>query len=292
MKMPVLKRIGARYLSGKVYAMVGILALTMMASLSARADLLQTIKDRGYITIGTEARYAPFEYIHQGKIIGYDRDLLKKIMEDLPGVKVKTLDLPFQGLLPGLSQGKLDFIVTAVSVTKARYERYALTVPVAPATVALMVRADDGSMKASKDIIGKTVGSQAGSGQLLALKLYDKSLEKKYGHGAAGIKTYVSYDEAYADLSNHRIDGVAQAYPNLLYMQSKFPKKYKVIEPPFGAPMYFSWAGNKGPNSKSLVDFFNRELKKLNDNGTMKKLQVKWFGKAMPTPDYLPKPTF
>lgn len=285
------KRSATRRLTGRVISLLSMASLCLVISLPAQADLLQKIKDRGYIIIGTEARYAPFEYIKSGKIVGYDRDLLHQIMEALPNVEVKTRDLPWQGILPGLAQGKLDFVVTAISVTKARAKRYALTVPVANATVALLKRAGDDSINSSKDVIGKIVGTQIGSGQLKATQEYNEKLKQKYGKGMAAIKQYVSFDEAYADLLNHRIDVVGQSLPPLLYVQKQHPKNYKVIMPPFGPKMYFSWAGRKGEDSQSLVDFFNKRLKKLNNDGTMKKLQEKWFGFAMEVPDYLPKPT-
>lgn len=280
-----------RYLIGRAISILIIASSCLVMSFTAHADLLQKIKDRGYIIIGTEARYAPFEYIKKGKIVGYDRDLLHRIMEDLPNVKVETRDLPWQGLLPGLAQGKLDFVVTAISVTKARYSRYALTAPIADATVAFLKRAGDDSIKKPEDIIGKTVGTQIGSGQLKATEVYNKKLNNEYGKGIGSIKQYVSFDEAYADLLNHRIEAVGQSLPPLLYLQKQHPDDYKVVMPPYGPKMYFSWGGRKDEDSQSLVDFFNKRIKELNNDGTMKKLQEKWFGFAMDVPDHLPKPT-
>ena len=66
-------------------------------------------------------------------------DLLEVIMKDMPGVKVKRMDIPFQGILPGLSAKKFDYIVTSVTATKERNEHYALSVPVADATVAMLL---------------------------------------------------------------------------------------------------------------------------------------------------------
>jgi polar amino acid transport system substrate-binding protein len=57
-------------------------------------------------------------------------------------VKVKQLDLPFQGILPGLDAKKFDFVVTAVTVNKQRIEHFGFTAPVAESTVALLKRAE------------------------------------------------------------------------------------------------------------------------------------------------------
>src|SRR3546814_5039637 len=87
---------------------------------SARADLLQTIKDRGYMVTAVEADYAPFEFIQKGKIVGYDQDLLHAVMEELPGVKLKLMNVPWSGLLPSVAQKTADIVVTVVSVSKLR----------------------------------------------------------------------------------------------------------------------------------------------------------------------------
>jgi polar amino acid transport system substrate-binding protein len=55
--------------------------------------------------------------------------------------------------------------------------------------------------------------------------------------------------------------------------------------------VYFSWAARKDAESKSLADFFDAGLRKLNESGKMKELQMKWFGFEMPVPaDALPVP--
>lgn len=44
--------------------------LVSFAAVEAKADLLSDIKGRGEIVVATEARYAPFEMIEDGKIVG------------------------------------------------------------------------------------------------------------------------------------------------------------------------------------------------------------------------------
>jgi polar amino acid transport system substrate-binding protein len=112
------------------------LATLLASSLAHADDLLQRVQQRKQITIATEARFAPFESVENGKIVGYGADLMTYVLKDLPEVKVKQLDLPFQGILPGLDTGKFDFVVTSVTVNKARFEQFAFTVPIAESTVA------------------------------------------------------------------------------------------------------------------------------------------------------------
>lgn len=266
-----------------------LLAVFCLAAAHARADLLEDVKKKGEIVIGTEAAFPPFEFVEDGKIVGYSADLLELVMKDLPGVKVRRLDIPWQGILPGLAAGKFDYIVTSVTATKERSERYALSLPIADATVALLVKADS-AIKTPDDAAGKTVASQTGSAQLQALKGLDEKL-KSAGKGLGQIREYVGFDEAYADLAAGRVDAVAQSFPNLADAVKKRPDTFRIITPPFGPKVYFSWAARNDADSKSLAAFFDAGLKKLNESGKMKELQVKWFGFEMPVPaDALPEP--
>lgn len=258
----------------------------LLGANAAHADLLGDIKAKGEIVIGTEARFTPFEFMENGKIVGYSSDMLEIIMKDLPGVKVKRMDIPFQGILPGLSAKKFDYIVTSVTATKERKEHYALSVPVADATVAMLVRADSPLTK-PEDVSGKTVGCQTGSAQIKAIEML---AEKLGGKDKIKIKEYVAFDEAYADLAAGRLDGVAQSYPNLADVIKRRPGVFKILTPPFGPKVYFAWVGRNDADSASLVAFFNDGLRKLITSGKMAELQQKWFGFSMEIPTDLPDP--
>jgi polar amino acid transport system substrate-binding protein len=269
--------------------LLAALSLATLSTATARADLLEQVKAKGEIVIGTEAAFPPFEFVQDGKIEGYSADLLAEIMKDLPGVKANRLDVPWQGILPGLAAGKFDFIVTSVTATKERYERYSLSLPIADATVALLVRADS-DIKTPEETAGKIVASQTGSAQLQALNGLGEKLAAD-GKKFSDVREYVSFDEAYADLAAGRVDAVAQSFPNLADAVKKRPDAFRILTPPFGPKVYFSWAARKDEDSTSLSAFFDEGLRKLNASGKMEELQKKWFGFAMPVPsDELPVP--
>ncbi len=263
-----------------------------LPSHSQDKDLLERIKEKKEIVIATEARYAPFEFVENGKIVGYDEDLMDYVLKALPGVKVKQLDLPFQGLLPGLDAKRFDLVVSAATVTKDRVNRFAFALPVADATTGVLLRANDNSIKSPSDLNGKVVGSQVGAATLLALIAYDKKLKEGGGAGVKEIKQYVGFDEAYADLAAGRLDAVAQSVPNLGPLLKARPGVFAVLPATIGPKTYFAWAGRKDADSASLVKLFSDGIARANHDGTMKKLQMKWFGMTMDVPsDSMPTPT-
>jgi polar amino acid transport system substrate-binding protein len=273
-------------------ALTGALALNAAAPSFAHADdLLARIKSNKEITIATEARYAPFEYVDNGKIVGYDAYLMAYVLKSLPDVKVKQLDLPFQGLLPGLDAKRFDVVVTAVTVNKDRADHFAFTVPVADATTGVLTRSGDASIKTPNDLNGKVVGSQTGSAQLQALMALDKKLKEAGGPGLKQVKQYVAFDEAYADLAVGRLDAVAQSVANLGPLIKSRPGVFAVLPQTIGPKSYFAWVARKDADSAALLKLFSDGIAKANSDGTMKKLQEKWFGSTMDVPATLPAPS-
>jgi polar amino acid transport system substrate-binding protein len=273
--------------------LTGALALcASVPSWSQNNDLLSRIKANKEITIATEARYAPFEYIDNGKIVGYDADLMQYVLKSLPDVKVKQLDLPFQGLLPGLDAKRFDIVVTAVTVNKDRASHFAFTLPVADATTGVLLRTNESTIKSPDDLNGKIVGSQTGSAQLQALVALDKKLKDAGSPGLKQIKQYVAFDEAYADLAVGRLDAVAQSVANLGPLMKARPGVFMVMPQTIGPKSYFAWVARKDADSAELAKLFSDGIARANKDGTMKKLQQKWFGTTMDVPsDALPQPT-
>ena len=252
---------------------------------------LDQIKAKQEIVIGTEAQFAPFEYLQDGKIVGYGPDLMHHVLAGLPGVKLKQLDVPFQGILPGLATKRFDFVVTSVTMTQDRAAKFAFTLPIADATTALVRRTADASLKTPDSIAGKVVGSQAGSAQLKALQAHAAKL-KAAGKPAVTVREYVSFDEAYADLAAGRLDAVAQSMANLATLTKTRADTYALIPGAIGPKTYFAWVGRKDAGSAPLVAFFNQGIAEAKRSGKMAELQHKWFGFAMDTPvDRVPTPS-
>jgi polar amino acid transport system substrate-binding protein len=256
----------------------------------AQADLLEEIKQRGTFVVGTEARFPPFEFVEGGEIVGYSSDMMEHIMEALPGVTLEQLDLPWQGILPGLAAKRFDYVITSVTVTKERYDAYHLSLPIADATMAVLKRKGDDSIRRAEDVAGKVVGSQAGSAQLQALEALAAELDAA-GTPVSEIRTYVDFGEAYADLGAGRLAAVVNSLPNQLEAARQRPDVFEVVLPTFGPKKYFSWAGRKDADSASLNAFMDEQIRELNESGVLADLQRKWFGDVMELPsDELPEP--
>lgn len=261
-----------------------VTAITLLAAgtVAQAETTYEMIKRTGKVTVGTEAAFPPFEFVEDGKIVGYGKDILDYIVADL-GVELNQLDLPWQGILPGVLAGKFDFVATTVSVRPERVTKYAFTVPIAEGTTWTMKRMGDDSIGSVADLSGKVVGTQLSSAGEAAAKEFEATLPA----GFAELKLYTSYPETYLALANGEIDVVVQSLPNLAVVAKEQPGVFELVGA-IGSLSYMGWVTR--PEDLDLRDYLSATIIEMRDNGKLYEFQDKWFGFKMEIPDegYLP----
>jgi polar amino acid transport system substrate-binding protein len=263
-------------------AMAGV---NLVAIGGARADTLEEVKKRGTLVIGTEAAYVPYEFVKDGKIIGYDPDIIEIMVKNL-GVKADIIDTAWAGIIPSLYANKFDCIISAMTMTKERAEKVLFSMPYAEATNVILLRADEDRIKTADDLSGKVIGVQLGSAAAGIIKVFEAKLTAAGKPGYAEVKQYEHYPEAYQDLINKRVDAVVNSKSTMLVVMHDAPGKFKMIGGVTDITAYFGMAFRK--EDATLRDFANTQLAELKKDGTLAKLQEKWFGAAMETPNTVP----
>jgi len=149
------------------FSIVGCGGEAKPAASSAQAkqgSLMEQIKKKGEITVGTASGYPPYEFLDASKgdktIIGVDMDLAKAIADKL-GVKLKVADSNFTALLSSLTAGKVDIAIAGISATDERKKTMDFSDGYLPMHEKIMIRkADKDKLKALEDFKGKAVGAQ------------------------------------------------------------------------------------------------------------------------------------
>jgi polar amino acid transport system substrate-binding protein len=100
------------------------------------------------------------------------------------------------------------------------------------------------------------------------------------------VKQYEHYPEAYQDLINKRVDAVVNSKSTMLVVMRDAPGKFKMLSGISDITAYFGMAFRK--EDAALRDFVNGQLTDLKKTGELAKLQEKWFGATMETPDEVP----
>ena len=82
-------------------------------------DLTALPAENGKLRLATELGYAPFEYMQNGKVVGYEMELAALFCEAF-GYGMEIVDMNFDGILPAVQSGKCEFAAAGISVTPER----------------------------------------------------------------------------------------------------------------------------------------------------------------------------
>lgn len=228
---------------------------------------LQTIKDRGYLIIGTSADFAPREFhmMIDGKdtIVGYDIDIAKEIAKDI-GVELKITDMAFDGLLPALNAGHVDMVIAGMAYTEERLKVVDFSIPYGKSTdisegQKIVIRKEDKDKYTTiESLTDKKLGVQKSG-------LQEEIAKEQVSNAKI---TYLSkIPNMIMDLKTGKIDAiilsgdVAKNYANK--NENLYVTDIPLIQKTEGVGIVLK----KGNNS--LMEETNKTLKYLMDNGIM-----------------------
>jgi polar amino acid transport system substrate-binding protein len=244
------------------------LAGTGMAQAQTADDSLARIKKAGVLKVGNGAAFPPFEFVDNGKLSGYDIDMGEEIGRRL-GVKVEWQQIEFAGLIAGLTSGRVDTLITAMTYTPERAERIAFSTPYYRTGIAAAYRTTV-TLAKPEDLAGKVVGVQGGTAG-------EKFVKDNYASAVKELKTYNEFPLALRDLEIGRTEVVVNTLPVLRYNLAKTGKTdVRVTD---------VWDGrdvgiNTRPADKSLLEAINGTLAAMKADGFLAGLDKKWFGPA------------
>lgn len=92
------------------------------------------------IKLGTNAAFPPFEYLgDNGAVVGFDITMGEKIANH-QNANVNVIDMAFDGLIPALQAGTIDFIAAGMSVTPERLKNVDFSDPYYESKQVVIVR--------------------------------------------------------------------------------------------------------------------------------------------------------
>lgn len=144
-------------------------------------DLSSLTGENGTLVLGVGSDIgAPFVYLKDNKIVGYDVDIAVRFCKEY-GYGIKIVDGNFAGLLPSVTSGKVDFGASCVSITEQRKESVLFSEPNYRGGSVLVVKTSD-------EIIGEDIGEDIGFFESIA-KSFEKTfiIEQRYKSFLNGI---------------------------------------------------------------------------------------------------------
>lgn len=257
------------------------------ASAQSGPMTLDQIRRNGKLRIGVEATYPPFTMRVSGVITGHDVELGTAMCRSL-GVTPEFIDVVWSGVIPALYAGRFDMIMSGMSYTRARMERVNFSIPYAEAGQALLIRARDANtIRTIDDMSGKVLAVKLGSpGETLHPRLAER-IRAARGTAFRDIKTYDDHPAAYIALMQGTVDGVLNTVPTLAYLMTQQQNRFGLLRG-IGADNYAGFACRK--EDTEIHAWMDAQLRALRADGTLRALQMKWFGVTFELPDAVPEP--
>jgi len=222
---------------------------TANASASA-SPVIDRILQRGELVVGMAGNMPPLNMTtKEGELIGYEVDLAQAMAAAM-GVKVKMEIIPFGELLTALRTGKIDIILSNMTITPGRNLKVAFVGPYFTSGKAFLTKINTIALADEPEDI------DAKKTRLVALKgSTSEAFVEKVLPGATLI-TAKDYDEAVEMVLQDKVHAMVADYPICVVSVFRYPNKglLSVVttltyEPigvgvPAGDPLLVNWVEN------------------------------------------------
>ncbi|MBR6682514.1 MAG: transporter substrate-binding domain-containing protein [Clostridia bacterium] len=140
-----------------------ILSVCMLASCGTAADKqsVDAIKKNGKLVVYTNAEFAPFEYLADGKAVGVDMDISKAIADEL-GVELVIENVKFDTIISSVQSGKASMGAAGITVTDERKESVDFSISYTTSTQ-YVILPKDATFNNINDLSGMKIGVQLGT---------------------------------------------------------------------------------------------------------------------------------
>lgn len=216
------------------------------------------------IKVGADVTFPPFEQVQNGKVTGFDIDIITAIAKEenlkIEG-DIKTMD--FQGLIPAIQTGTLDVAVAGITIKPERAQQVNFSKPYYKSGLSLLVKKDS-TITGVPDLKGKTVAVKLGT-------TGDLMMSKEQG---VTVKRFNNIDEAYRELQNSGADAVIFDNPVHQNYINTGHDNVKVVGDLLTGEDYGIAVTKK---DAQLVNKINDGLDKIIQNGEYEKIYQKYF---------------
>jgi len=235
----------------------------------AKKSTLEKILQRGELKVGFEAGYMPFEMTNKkGGFTGFDIDVAKEMAKAM-GVKFVPVNTAWDGIIPSLTTGKFDIIISGMTITQERNLKINFADPyIIVGQTILLNKKHAGTVKSYKDLNDAkfTITSKLGTtGEMAVKRLIPKAV----------YKSFETEPEAALEVVNDKADAFVYDLPYcVVFMAQQGEGKLVFLDKPFTyEPL--AWAINKG--DPDFMNWLNNFLRQIKHDGRYERIYNKWI---------------
>jgi len=238
---------------------------------------LPDLKGRTIVAV-TENAYTPLNFVDPktGKAIGWEYDATEEIARRL-NAKVEWKVTSWDTMIQSIRDGQFDVGMDGITITEERKSQVDFSIPYMTSQQFMLVRADESrftdaaSFGANPKLL---IGSQAGT-----TNFYVAVYNVLDGNESnPRIKLFETFGAAVQALLAGDVDTVLMDAASSKGYVGANPGKLKVIGEPLGTEE-FGFIFKKGSD---LVEPFNKAIETMKADGTLDRLNTKWFFEYQP----------
>ena len=217
---------------------------------TAVSPVIDRIQQAQALVVGMAGNMPPLNMTTKdGELIGYEVDLAKAMAKGM-GVNAKLAVIPFAELLPALQSGKIDMILSNMTITPKRNLKVAFVGPYFTSGKAFLTKIKTLAMA------NKTQDLEVKNIKLVALKGSTSQAFVEEAMPDATLVTANGYDEAVKMVLEDKVQAMVADYPICVVSVFRYPNQgllsvvtQLTYEPigvgvPAGDPLLVNWVEN------------------------------------------------
>ena len=251
-------------------ALSGCATTTETSAQASAGPTLGRILERGTLVVGTAASMPPLNMTAKdGEIFGFEPELAKR-MASAMGVELQLEKIPFAGLLPALQAGKVDMVMSGMSITPARNLTVAFVGPYLTSGKCFLTKND--TIAQSTQDLKRIDGPQT---ILAALKGSTSEAFIKKVLPNTQLRAVDEYDEAIELVLSGEIHALLADYPICAVTLYRNPNQglasvlTLLTYEPLGIAV--------PPDDPLLVNWLQNYLHSMRESGNIGEMKTRWF---------------
>lgn len=246
-----------------------IVCFTGLPIESTAGPTIERIRTSKELVLGTPGDFPPFSVISdQGDLIGFDISLARELAKSI-GVNLRIVRIPFPELVANLKEGKVDIIMSGLSITPRRNMDIAFIGPYGNSGQAFIGK------KEITESLTEPMDLNREHLKISVLQDTTAELTIKVMLPKTEIIFTRSLDQALIKLLNGEIDGLISDYPYCKVAEYRYKDQGLLV---YDKILSFEQLGiGVSPDDPLFINLLTNYLNLLIGSGALKAMQEYWF---------------
>ncbi|MBL7237103.1 MAG: ABC transporter permease subunit [Komagataeibacter hansenii] len=248
-------------------------AISILPLWHGAARAMPTLATPGALTSATAATFTPFEFVRDGQVTGFDIDLAAAMAARLH-LRPVTVNMQFDGLIPALQGGRVDFINSAMYISPERARAVDFVPYLQVANVVMVSAARPGGITGNDlSLCGRQVAVTLGG--IEDDNARDASARcRAAGRPALDVLSFPTGQDTAMNLRAGRVDAAFDSVYGAVTLMHDMPGVYAVAGRPFGTDAWIGFAVRRGDTA--MRDMLAGALHAVRADGTFDALVRRW----------------